>query len=122
MPDYELRHVSVSEDPKVAAEQNAENARDANTAIALKINGYYVDVRHYAARGVTTSTIPLLAKYDRKPRAVLLVNGYPTYDPSLSLNASTFRCFSYANGSINVFEPSGLTADTMYNLTFLVLE
>lgn len=122
MPANELRHVSISEDPKVAAEQNAENARDANEAMSQLVSGYYFEVTNYAALGLTASAIPILAKNKRRPRAVLCVNGYPSYDPSLSMNISTCRSFSYADGTIYVYEPSGLTANTMYNLTFLILE
>ena len=122
MPTYELRHISFSKDQKVAAEQASENARDANLALAGKVSGYYVVVNAYAAQGLTTVTLPLATQSKQKPMAVLCVNAVATYDPGTTVNASTMRNFSFANGSINTFEPSGLTAGTVYNLTFLVLE
>lgn len=122
MPKGELRHISFSKDPKVASEQASENARDANLALSGKVSGYFVQVDSYAAQGLTTVTLPIRAASLKTPKAVLCVNAQATYDPGTTVNASTFRNFTFANGSINTFEPSGLTANTMYNLTFLVLE
>lgn len=122
MPKYELRHTSFSRDPKVSAEQAAENARDANLALQGKVSGYYVQVDSYMAQGLDSATLPLRTNSTKKPVAVLCVAAQLTYDPGATVNTSTCRNFSFSNGSINTFEPSGLTADTMYNLTFLILE
>jgi hypothetical protein len=115
-----VRHVTINEDPKVAAKQNGENARDLNEALQRKVDGYYASVTGYAAAG-SGSKISLQPGPVR-PMAVLLVRACSTTDRGGDLGAVT-RCNFYhdANG-LGVFEPSGLTSNVQYDLTFLVLE
>ena len=122
MPLVYGRHTSISADPKVAAEQNGENARDFNQALLRCVLGYYEVVRNYAAQGDTTKTIPLPDRYGRRPVAVQCVGCVATYDPGTNVAATPSLNFVYEAGSIKVFEPSGLVLNTMYDLTFLILE
>lgn len=116
-----IRHTSISLDPKVAATQNAENARDVNQSLAGKVSGYLQSVTRYAAIGATTARIPLVSK-GRRPAAVMLAQAQRSNDPGSDLGALG-RCNFYQSAlELGVYEPSGLVADTLYDLTFLILE
>jgi hypothetical protein len=104
-----------------------ENARATNTALAERVPGHYAFVNSYRATGSTTSKITLgnaspPAAPGSSPVAVLLVRVYETADPAKDLPVSSRLNFSRDGATLYVFEPAGLTSNTMYDLTFLVLE
>jgi hypothetical protein len=116
-----LRYSSISQDPAAAAQQGGANARDANLAFDEKVSGRLVKVERYAAWGDTTKKI-YLRPGARRPEAVLLVRAYATFDPGTDITVTSRPNFYHDAIGIGVYEPSGLVADTQYNLTFLLLE
>lgn len=118
----ELRHVSITPGKQATAQQAAENARDANIALAERVRGYLVTVLGYAATGATTNRIYLTSTPGRRVKGVLLANARATFDKGSDLGAVGRPNFYHDDKGIGVYEPSGLTANTQYDLTFLVLE
>ena len=119
-PKY-LRHQSISDDPQESARQNGENARDVNQILLGKISGRTALVRRYAAIGSTTAQITLVPG-DARPTAVMLARASLSNSPGDDIGA-VGRCNFYHDASgVGVYEPSGLTANTMYDLLFLILE
>lgn len=117
------RHTTIDSDPTVAAEQNAENARDTLDALSTKVAGSLVTISSYTANGSTTTKIPLVATA-AAPSAVVLVRAFAVSDPGADCGASPRANFYYDGSSyaLNVYEPSGLTAGVVYALTFLIVE
>lgn len=118
---YGPRHTTLSPDPETLAAQASENARDTNEALGRKVSGYVKAVGAYSAVGATTATIPIVAA-TQPPQAVLLVRAAAHYSPSVAISVTASLDWYYVNGQIGVYEPSGLTANTSYDLTFLILE
>lgn len=118
----ELRHSSILGKGKAAAQQNAENARDANIALAERVKGYLITVPGYAATGVTTNRIYLQSAPGKRVKGVVLANARATFDKGSDVGAVGRPNFYHDDRGIGVYEPSGLTANTQYDLTFLVLE
>lgn len=116
-----IRHTSFSDKPEVAARQAAENARDANDLFARRVVGYLVTVPRYGAIGVTTAKLKL-PQIGKRPAAVLLVRAIETNDPGGNAGAVGSLNFYHDTTGVGVYEPSGLSADVKYDLTFLVLE
>lgn len=118
------RHTSISSDPITAALQNAENARDTLEALASRLKQRHVTVDLYTAAGSTSAKIPLGAS-DR-PLGVQLIRAAPYYDQTAPLSATGNGNFLWdattQPGTINAFEPDGLTANTVYTLTYIVTE
>ena len=117
----ELRNTSFSGNAADDALRSAENARDANTALAERVLGYVVGPTLYTAAGATTSTMGVACL--RQPKGVLLLNAALNTDPASDLGAVS-RCnfqWDSATNTANVFEPSGLTAGSVYSITFLVV-
>jgi hypothetical protein len=117
------RHSTISSDAAIAAEQNAENARDTREALAGKLSARFFTIDSYTAAGATTAKIPLLSG-DSSPVAVLLVRAFTVSDPGAATTAASSLNFYFdaRNRSLNVFEPAGLTAGVAYSLTFMILE
>jgi hypothetical protein len=103
------------------AENLGEFARDTNSALERRVLGYTKRVERYSATGVTTTQIPLAAS-DRPPVMVILGRVESVSDAAAPVTVTPIQNFYFSNGAIGVYEPSGLTADTLYNLTFLVVE
>lgn len=104
-----------------------ENARATQTALKERPVGHYATVASYRATGATTTKIPVgnaapPAAPGSQPVAVLLVRIHETSDPAKDLSVTTRLNFSRDGATIYVFEPSGLTTNTLYDMTFLVLE
>jgi hypothetical protein len=99
----------------------AEFARDTNNALLRRVLGYTKRVDRYSATGVTSTKIPLTAT-ETPPVAVIMVRAENANDPAVVVPAVTTPNFYFAQNAIGVYEPSGLTANTLYNLTFLVIE
>lgn len=117
-----LRHVSFGQEPAVIAQQAGENARDAFRALDERVAGNLRVIARYAAVGATTARIFLPQTTTVRPRAVVLARAYATNDPGTGLVLTPVLNFYHDSRGIGVYEPSGLVANTMYNLTFLILE
>jgi len=78
-------------------------------------------LERYAAVGSTAAKIPIAAS--KLPTAVLLVDARPYFDMGASLTLTPNFSFVWDSGSqtAQVYEPSGLTANTVYQLTYLVI-
>jgi hypothetical protein len=119
----ELRHTIFSDDPKRLALQLGENAQDANEALREVIRGRVVRVIGYLASGATTSTITLPVETSHTSYGVLLVRAYAASNPGVDIPAQGRLNFSQPDSTtLKVFEPSGLTTNIYYDLTFLILE
>lgn len=116
-----LRFTTLSRDPKVLAEQCGENARDTNEALGRKVTGYLKPVERYSATADTSTTIAIGTGV-RPPEAITLVRVMEHGDRGAAVTCTPTYNFYYVRGEFGVFEPSGLTADTLYDLTYLVLE
>jgi len=103
-----------------------ENAQATNRALAERVTGHRLTLSRYAATGATTSRIPLgsVSPQGSAPWAVLLVRVCETQDPAKDLSVTTRLNFSRddAQKTLYVYEPQGLTALTLYDMDFLVLE
>lgn len=115
------RYTSFPREPGALADTVGEFARDANTALGRRVLGYTKKVTGYSATGSTATRIPLTAS-DKRPAGIVLVDAYAVNDPGTAVTASSVPGFYYSQGAIGVYEPSGLTLNTAYNLTFLVVE
>lgn len=116
----ELRNTIFTGDPAQDAKLASENALDANAALSERVATTVVQIL-YTAVGATTAKIPL--KVARRPFGVALLNAYLATSPADDLGA-VGRCnfaWDAATLSAYTFEPSGLTANTAYVLTFLVV-
>jgi hypothetical protein len=116
------RHTTIDSKPDAAALQNGENARDTRLALAGRVAGYFASVERYTATG-SAATKMRIGAGDR-PRAIIPVRVAPVYDEAGSLAVSGNGNFVWdsTTQSIDVYEPSGLTANVVYTLDFLVLE
>jgi hypothetical protein len=116
----ELRNTIFTGDAAQDAVLASENALDANAALRERIATTVVQIA-YTAVGATTAKIPL--KVAQRPFGVVLLNAWLATSPADDLGA-VGRCnfvWDAATTSAYVFEPSGLTANTAYVLTFLVV-
>jgi hypothetical protein len=115
-----LRHVSISQDPVMASEQNSENARDANEAIDQCVRGFSRTFEHVA--GAAGTTIPLRAQ--RQPQAVLCIRVQKVSEGGAMVMAWPYLGFAWdgRTSTADVQQPEGLTAGERYLLTYLVLE
>jgi hypothetical protein len=116
----ELRNTSFTGESKADAVLSSENARDTNAALGERLPTLAYQVA-YTAVGATTAMVPV--KCSARPFGVLLLNAQLAGGPSDDLGA-VGRCnfkWDAATSSAYVYEPSGLTADTAYVLTFLVV-
>lgn len=103
------------------AKRLGEFARDANFALQGRVLGYTKRVERYAATGSTATKIPLTSS-TRPPAMVILGRVEKVDDPAAVVAATSSANFYFAQNAIGVYEPAGLTANTYYNLTFLVVE
>lgn len=117
-----LRHSTIDRDPGRSHRQLSENARDTQEEIARRVVGRLLSVASYTATGSTASRIRIGAGV--RPQGVVPVLIAPVYDAASSLVATPILNFVWdaTTQSIDVYEPDGLTADTVYTFTFLVLE
>ena len=119
----ELRNTNFSGDPKADAAMSGENARDTNAALAERVAGSIFGPFSYTAVGATTAEIPIKCPNGR-PRGVLLINAFAQSAPSSLVSAVGALNFRWDSVSLNAYvtEPSGLSANTSYGLTYLVVE
>jgi hypothetical protein len=103
------------------------NFQALNVALGERVVGQRLTVNGYVATGATTSrlTIGALSPPGSTPWAVILVRARESRDPSKDLTVATRLNFAQTQdgGSmiLSVFEPSGLTQYTSYDLGFLVI-
>ncbi len=103
------------------------NFQAANIALGERVVGQRLTITGYSATGATTTkmTLGAVSPPGSTPWAVLLVRAQETSDPGKDLSVSTRVNFSQSgSGSsviLYVYEPSGLTANTKYDLSFLVI-
>lgn len=97
------------------------NFQATQTTLAEKASVRRVSVTGYAATGATTTPIKLNAS-SASPWGVLLVRARATNDPGSDLSVSGRLNFTQSDGALYVFEPSGLTGNTLYDFEFLILE
>lgn len=116
-----IRHTIVSSNPRSAAVQAGENARDANESIDERLAAYLVTVERYAATGSADAQVRLTTRSRIRPRAVLLVRAQKTYDRGARVPAAMAVSFSQVD-DVLAFEPGGLTASEFYDLTFMLVE
>lgn len=118
------RHTSFSGDSKADAFRSAENARDTLEALEARLRCRHVFVELYTAAGSTSAKIPLGA-VDR-PIAVELARAAINSDQAVPLSAVGNANFLWdattTPGTVNAYEPSGLTANTVYTLVFRIWE
>lgn len=103
--------------------QLQSNAAATADALGERVLGRVAKVERYSATGNTTTKITLPAKSGRTAYAVLLVRAHMTSDPGTDIAVTGRLNFAQPDGdTLAVFEPGGLTLNTNYDLTFLVLE
>lgn len=73
----------------------------------------------YAADGATTGTIRVGTDY--APQGVLLVRAYQKNAPDTRIAVESPAHFLFYGNEIRLPEPSGLTAATIYTMTFLLI-
>lgn len=105
---------------------NTNNAA-INTALGERVVGQRISVNGYSATGATTTkmTIGAVSPPGSTPWAVILVRARETSDQAKDLTVTTRVNFSVSGSGDNitlyVYEPAGLTANTKYDLGFLVI-
>lgn len=99
------------------------NFAAANTALGERMVAERISVNGYAATGATTTQLKLnyRAPAGSTPWAVMLVRARATSDPGTDIAVSGRINFTASGGNLYVYEPSGLTANTKYDLGFLVI-
>jgi hypothetical protein len=118
----ELRNTNFTGNAEEDAALSGENARDTNAALSERVAGGVFGPFVYVAVGATTAEIPIKCPNGR-PQGVLLINCYATSAPSSLVSAVGALNFRWDGGTMNAYvtEPSGLSANTSYGLTFLVV-
>lgn len=101
--------------------------RGVDTCLKQRLVGHAAAVPNYRATGSTTTKIPLgnavpPAAPGSQPIGVLLIRAFMTNDPAADLTVSSRLNFARDGTTLYVFEPAGLTTNTLYDLTFLVFE
>jgi hypothetical protein len=116
------RHTTIDSDARAAALQNSENARDAIEALKIRPPMTQLNVARYTATGSTSTRIPIGAA--QRPWAEQLARIALVFGEDQPVVCSPVLNFVWdaTTGSIDVFEPSGLTADVAYTMNFCVWE
>jgi hypothetical protein len=116
------RHTQIRPDAATGSLQNSENWRDLLDALKQRPAQRYVTVEPYTAVGSSSAKVRLSAA--RRPLCAELVRAAPYYaqgDPLEAVGNANFAWDS-TSSSVDVYEPAGLTADTVYTLTFRITE
>lgn len=118
-----LPFLTVSNNGDELRTQLQANMTAINDALSIRLIARVVPVERYSATGATTTKIKLPTRRYFTAYAVLLVKASLTGDPGADLAVTGRPNFTQPDGStLLVCEPSGLTANNLYDLTFLVLE
>jgi hypothetical protein len=98
-----------------------EDIRDAREALAGKLDARTVVVDRYTAVGSTSARVALAAP--DQPQAIVLIDARLYYDLNAPVTLTPTFGFVWDAGTqtAQVYEPSGLAANTVYQLTFLVI-
>lgn len=119
-----LPHLTfTTSEPVTLASELVQNATATVDALSMRIVGSVVTVQRYSATGATTTKIAIPLRTGATAFAVLLVRAQATNDQGADLGA--LGRLNFVHGSpttLNIYEPSGLAANTLYDLTFLILE
>jgi len=101
-----------------------QNFQAVNMALNERVVGHRIAVTGYTASGATTTKMTLgsVSPPGSTPWAVILVRARESRDPSKDLTVTTRVNYAQEGGTLYIFEPSGLTQYTAYDLDFLVLE
>lgn len=102
--------------------QLGENARDVIEALKERPVRRRIVVEEYSAAGSTSARIRIGA--GGRPWAVVLVHVSPAYaqDTPVTCRPTLSFVWDATTKAIDVFEPEGLTADTVYRMQFSVEE
>jgi hypothetical protein len=116
------RHSTIDANPALAALQNSENARDTLESFALRPAMRQITVERYTATGDIDTRIRIGA--GARPWAVLLARCCEAAAEDSAILAVPIYNFVWdsTTDSLDVFEPYGLVANTVYKLQFLALE
>lgn len=116
------RHTAIRNDPATSSRQNAENARDLRDELAGQPKHRIVTVEQYTAVGAVTAKVPLLAT--KLPVGVELIRAAAYYAQGDQLEARGNANFVWdsTTQTVGVFEPTGLSANVVYTLTFRITE
>ena len=116
------RHSTIDVQPAQASLQNSENARDTLEAFTVRPVIRQITVERYTATGSSSTRIRIGA--GTRPWAVTLVRCCKASAEDDAVFVSPVLNFVWESiaGSIDVFEPYGLTADTVYKLQFVAME
>jgi hypothetical protein len=95
--------------------------RDVRDALGEKLEARTVVVESYTAVGSTSAKIPIQA--NRFPVAVPLIDARSFFDQGgpLTLTPNFAFVWDSRTKTAQVYEPSGLVANTVYRLTYLVI-
>jgi hypothetical protein len=99
----------------------SEDIRDVAEALAGKLDARTVVVSSYVAVGSTSARVALASP--DQPLAILLIDARLYFDLNAPVTVTPSFGFVWDAGTqtAQVYEPSGLTANTVYQLTFLVI-
>jgi hypothetical protein len=116
------RHSTIDADPARAALQNSENARDVLEALTVRPAMRQITVERYTATGSTDTRIRIGA--GSRPWAVMLARCCEAAAEDAAVVVTPVLNFVWdsTTDSLDVFEPDGLAADTVYKLQFVAME
>ncbi|HYC44476.1 MAG TPA: hypothetical protein VED01_03230 [Burkholderiales bacterium] len=108
----------MNREPRYSA---TEEQRDVREALEQKLEARPVVIERYTAVGSTSAKIPLAAR--RFPVAVVLIDARAFFDQGAPLTLTPNYSFVWDSVSktAQVYEPSGLVANTVYRLAYLVI-
>jgi len=117
-----IRHSTFDAEPRALAQQCSEFARDAQAELDRRPVFVPLTVEDYTATGSTSTRIRIGAA--TRPWSVTLARIAKTYGQDEPVVCTPVLNFVWdsTTQSIDVFEPDGLTANTVYRLQFLVME
>jgi hypothetical protein len=94
-----------------------------NVALGERVVGQRISVSGYSATGATTTRMPVgfISPPGSTPWAVILVRAREQSDPGKDLSVTTRVNFAQDGNTVHVYEPAGLSANTKYDLGFLVI-
>jgi hypothetical protein len=116
------RHTTIDADARQASLQNSENARDTLDALAARPVQRLVTVALYTATGSSASRIRIGS--GARPWSVvphLIAQAYAQDSAVVCAPVLNF-VWDSTTQSLDVFEPDGLTANTVYRLQYVITE
>ena len=100
---------------------STEQQRDVRDALAAQPSMRIVVVERYTADASPTARLPISC--EKRPAAVVLVDARPYFDQGGPLPVTPNFSFVWdaASKTAQVYQPGGLTANTVYRLTYQVI-